>query len=67
MHVLLENLRVEHSDYEGAVKSFERARAQMRNHRSRLLFVILLVSFLTAVFRRIEIALSLTDIWMEIS
>ena len=66
MYVLLGNLRMEHSDYDGAIQSFELARAQMRDDMSRPLFVISLVSFLTGVLPCIEIVQSLTDVRMEI-
>ena len=55
MYLLAGNLRMECCDYEGAMQSFERARAQMRHHTSRPLFVISLVSFQTVMLRPIEI------------
>ena len=49
MYLLLGNSRMESSDYEGAVKSFELARAQIRPFPSQSLFVVTLVNFLTSV------------------
>ena len=46
MYLLLGNSRMESRDYEGAIRSFERARAQMQPHPSRGLSVVSLVSFL---------------------
>jgi hypothetical protein len=40
---------MEHSDYEGAMQLFERARAQMRPHTSQVLSVVSLVSLLTVI------------------
>ena len=51
MYLLLGNLRMESSDYEGAIKSFELARAQLRPFPSQSLFVVALVNFLTSVLR----------------
>ena len=58
MHLLLGNSCMEARDYEGAIRSFERARAQMRTHASRALLVISLVSSLTAMFQRIAMTYS---------
>jgi hypothetical protein len=55
MHFLLGNLRMENSDYESAIQLFEHARGQLRDHTSRGLLVISLVSFPTAILHRIEI------------
>lgn len=46
--LLLGNSHMEGSDYENAIKSFERARAQVRPRMSRALFVVSLVSTLMA-------------------
>lgn len=56
MHLSLGDLHVESSDYESAIQSFERARTQMRHHRSRPLLVVSLVRFLTALSQLDEIA-----------
>ena len=55
MYLLLGNLHTERNDYEGAIQSFEHARAQMQHYRGRLLLMVLLVSFLMGVLQRIEI------------
>ncbi|KAF8555063.1 TPR-like protein [Imleria badia] len=44
MHLLLGNSRLESGDYTGAIRSFERARAQMRPHTSQALSVFSLIS-----------------------
>ena len=49
MYLLLGDSRMENSDYEGAIKSFELARAQLRPFPSQSLFVVALVNFLTSV------------------
>ena len=49
MYLLLGNSRMESSDHEGAIKSFELARAQLRPFPSQSLFVVALVDFLTNV------------------
>ena len=49
MYLLLGNSCMESSDYEGAIKSFELARAQLRPFPSQSLFVVALVNFLTSV------------------
>ena len=59
MHLLLKNLRMESRDYESAILSFERARAQVRPLPSRGLSVVSLVSFLLATLQRIETARNL--------
>ncbi|KAF8128156.1 hypothetical protein EV363DRAFT_1085280, partial [Boletus edulis] len=43
MHLLLGNSYIGCSDYEGAITSFERARAQMRHHKSPSLMVVTLI------------------------
>ena len=45
MYYLLGNLHMKSSDYVGAVKSFELARAQLRPFPSQSLFVVTLVDF----------------------
>ena len=58
---------MESHDYEGGIRSFERARAQTRYHTPRALSVVSLVSFLMAILQRIENhSHPLTDIWMEV-
>jgi hypothetical protein len=59
MYLLLGNLRMKSRDYEGAIRLFERARAQMRPHASRGLLVVSLVSSLTAILQRIEMTCAL--------
>ena len=49
MYLLVGNSHMEHNNYEGAIQSFERARASLRHHTSRLVSVVSLVSFLTAI------------------
>ena len=49
MYLLLGNSRMESSDYEGAIKSLELARAQIRPFPSQSLFVVALVNFQTSV------------------
>jgi hypothetical protein len=56
MYLLLGNSHMESSDYKGAIHSFERAQAQIRNHAEPRLVTISLVGFLMGVLRRIEIA-----------
>jgi hypothetical protein len=56
MHLLLGNSQMESSDYERAIQSFERARAQTRHHRSQSLLVVSLVSFITAILPHIKIS-----------
>ena len=55
MHLLLGISRTDSGNYEGAVRSFERARAQLRPHTSRALSVISLVKFPVAILKPIEI------------
>ena len=55
MYLLLGNSHMERSNYEGAVRSFERAQAQMRHDEGRSLLVISLVGFLMVVLQRIQI------------
>jgi hypothetical protein len=43
------NLHMKHRDYELAIQYFERAQAQMRRHASQPLFVVSLVSLITAI------------------
>ena len=52
MYLLLGNSRMETGDYNGAIQSFERARAQMRPHPSRALLVVSLVSSPMAILHR---------------
>ena len=67
MYLLLGNSRMENRDYEGAIQSFQRARAQMRPHPSRILSVVSLVISLMAILQCTETTYRLlTDIWMEI-
>ena len=54
MYLLLGNSHVESCDYEGAIRSFERAQGQMRFHRSPALSVVSLVSALVAILQPIE-------------
>ena len=49
MHLLVGNSRMESTDYEGAIKSFGHARAQMRHHTSRALLLISLVNFIPGI------------------
>ena len=49
MYLLLGNSHMESGDYEGAIRSFELARAQLRPFPSQSLFVVALVNFLTSV------------------
>jgi hypothetical protein len=49
MYLLVGNLHLEHTNYEGAIQSFERAGAQLRGHTSRALLVVSLVSFLLTI------------------
>ena len=56
MYLLLGNFQMERGDYEGAIQSFEHARAQIRHDEGRLFLVVSLVSFLVGVLQRIEIA-----------
>ena len=46
---------MEHSDYEGAIQSFEHAQAQMPHHASRPLLLVSLVSFPTAILKCIKV------------
>ena len=62
MYLLLGNSHMERSDYEGAIQSFEHARAQMRHYGGRPLLVVSLVSFLMGLLQRIEIAHRLRQI-----
>ena len=66
MYLLLGNLRTESHHYEGAIRSFERAQAQIRPHTSQVLLVISLVGLRTAMLQRIEYTQVLTDNRMEI-
>ena len=56
MYLLLGNFQMERSDYDGAIQSFEHARAQMRHDEGRPLLVVSLVSFLVGVLQRTKIA-----------
>lgn len=51
MHLLLGNLRMENRDYEGAIRLFEYAWAQLRNPSSRVLLTVSLVSSSMLVFQ----------------
>ena len=55
MYLLLGKSRVERGNSEGAIRSFERARAQLRPHTSRALKMVSLVSFPAAILQRIDI------------
>jgi hypothetical protein len=59
MYLLLGNSHMGDGDYEGAIESFECARAQMRAHPSRGLLMVSLVRSLTAILQPIEIAYDL--------
>ena len=59
MYLLLGNLRMESRDYEGAIPSFERARAQMRSHGGPALSVVSLVSSLVAILQPVEMTCDL--------
>jgi hypothetical protein len=54
MYLLLGNFQMERSDYEGAIQSFEHARAQMRHNEGRSLLVVSLVGPLMNVLQRFE-------------
>ena len=54
MHLLLGNSRMESRDYKGAIQSFKRARAEMRDHTSQVLLLISLVSFLVTISEYIK-------------
>jgi hypothetical protein len=66
MYLLLGSSHMETNDYEGAVQSFERARAQMRPCVGPHLSAISLVSVLLTVSQHMVNSASLTDIRMEI-
>ena len=55
MYLLVGDSHMESSDYEHAIESFERARAQTRHHMSQSLLVVSLVCFLTTILQHIEI------------
>ena len=58
---------MESCNYEGAIRSFERAQAPTQHHMSRLLSVISLVSFLAAIIITYRNKLpSLIDIRLEV-
>jgi hypothetical protein len=59
MYLLLGNSQMEHSDYEGAIQSFERARAQIRPHASQALSVVSLVGSLTVLLQHTEMTCDL--------
>jgi hypothetical protein len=59
MHLLIGNSRMESHDYKRAIRSFERTRARIRPYESRVLGVVSLVSFPTALLQRIETARNL--------
>lgn len=50
MCLLLGNLRMENNDYNGAIQLFKHARSQLRDHTSRVLLAVSLVSFRVAIF-----------------
>ena len=56
MYLLLGNSRIESCDYEGVIRLFEHARAQMQPHLGQGLSMVSLVSFLMAIFQHIETA-----------
>ena len=58
MYFLLGNSHMERGDYEGAIQSFEHARAQMRHYGGRPLLVVSWVSFLMMYC---NVSKSLTD------
>ena len=62
MYLLLGNSHMGRSNYESAIQSFGRARAQMRCYGGGPLLVLSLVSPLVAVLQRIEIAHRLCQI-----
>ena len=66
MHLLVGKLRMESDDHEGAIRSFGRARAQMRQHTTRALVIISLVNIIARITQCIELNPFLTDIRMEI-
>ena len=45
MYLLLGDSHMESGDYDGAIQSFEHARAQLRPYPNESLFVVSLVSF----------------------
>jgi hypothetical protein len=59
MYLLLGNLQMEHSDYEGAIQSFERALAQIRPHASQGLSVVSLVGSLMVILQPTEMTCDL--------
>jgi hypothetical protein len=62
MYLLLGNSHMESSDYEGAIQSFEYARARMRHYGGQPLLVVSLVSFLTGLLQCVEITHRLCQI-----
>ena len=54
MYLLLRNSNMECSNYEGAIRSFEREQIEMVRCTTRPFLVALLVSFLTAMAQYIE-------------
>ena len=54
MYLLLGNLHMENGDYKGAIQSFERAQAQMRNYVGPRLIAVSLVSFLQTIWRHVD-------------
>ena len=55
MYLLHGNSRMKNGNYKGAIRSFERARAQLQPHTSRALLMISLVNFLKCILQRIDI------------
>ena len=54
MYLLVGNMHMESTNYEGAIQSFERARPPIRPHTNRTLLAVSLVSFLTVQLQCIE-------------
>jgi len=59
MHLLLGNSHMESGDYKSAIRSLERARAQMRPYTRQGYSVISLVNFLMAIPQYVEAAYDL--------
>ncbi|KAF8415520.1 hypothetical protein L210DRAFT_3585881, partial [Boletus edulis BED1] len=58
MYTRLGNSQMQCNDYEGAIQSFERARAQMQYHTTRPLFVVSLVRYLISITATCLLAVS---------
>ena len=65
MYLLLGNFYMDRRNFEDAVRSFKRARAQLHDHTSKPPLVISLVSSLLHILQWLWLPL-LTDNWMEI-